>query len=274
MDTLLLQHLLEMESSFFARKAKTEVTQLRTEIVEFILQSCHFLESIYDPYFRWRAFLCGKKEELGDANEIPPTSVALHQETVPFLYESFETALADRFPAIAQEMITVFGAAISGARHNAIRAISPATTKMLLKTVRDSAETSEEVHIGAICTSAKSIQILHELPMDERQLDLSNVIEQYEQILKSLAARDTVSLVTMIEGVSMVTRMLKVRRGATELQAVLAKNGMIETLLSVMKDCQLEGNSQKILLPVVISRISLLLKDCEVACQKMKKVGG
>ena len=74
------------------------------------------------------------------------------------MYESFETALADQFPTIAQEMLNVFGAVISGARHNAVRGISPATTEMLLKTVRDSAEASEEVHIGAICASAKSIQ--------------------------------------------------------------------------------------------------------------------
>ena len=75
------------------------------------------------------------------------------------MYESFETALADQFPTIAQEMLNVFGSVISGARHNAVRGISPATTKMLLKTVRDSAEASEEVHIGAICASAKSIQV-------------------------------------------------------------------------------------------------------------------
>ena len=58
-DNLLLRHLLEMESSFFARKAKTEVSTLRDEIVEFIKQSCHLLESIYDPHFRYRTFLCG-----------------------------------------------------------------------------------------------------------------------------------------------------------------------------------------------------------------------
>ena len=102
--------------------------------------------------------------------------------------------------------------------------------------------------------------------MDERQLDLSTVIEQYQQILSSLAARETVTLATMIEGVSMVTRMLKVRRDATELQAVLAKNGMIETLLDVMQESRLDTDLQKMLLPVIIGRISLLLRDCEAAC--------
>ena len=41
----------------------------------------------------------------------------------------------------------------------ALRAISPATTKMLLKTLRD-ANTSQELHIGAIYCSAKSIQVI------------------------------------------------------------------------------------------------------------------
>ena len=78
MDKLLLDHLLEMESSFFARNAKAEVAQLRSEIVDFILQSCHFLESIYDPHFRWRAFLIYNRKEA-EAPEIPPTQVGLHQ---------------------------------------------------------------------------------------------------------------------------------------------------------------------------------------------------
>ena len=38
----------------------------------------------------------------------------LHQETVPFLYESFETALVECFPDIGLEMLIVLGAVISG----------------------------------------------------------------------------------------------------------------------------------------------------------------
>ena len=44
------------------------------------------------------------------------TPVSLHPETIPFLYESFETALVDCFPRLAHEMLTIFGAIISGAR--------------------------------------------------------------------------------------------------------------------------------------------------------------
>ena len=88
--------------------------------------------------------------------------VVLHQETVPFLYESFETALAEKFPEIGVEMLTVFGAVMSGSRHNALRAISPATSKMLLKTVQRAGRgegCNQELHISAIYASAKSLQV-------------------------------------------------------------------------------------------------------------------
>lgn len=71
MDSLLLQHLLEMESMFFgggrskAKAIQAQTQKLRTEIMGFIEESCHLLECIYDPYFRWRVFLFGKDHEKG-----------------------------------------------------------------------------------------------------------------------------------------------------------------------------------------------------------------
>ena len=124
MATLLLQNLLDMESMFFMRKSKKKAEDqtktLREEIIGFILQSCHFLESIYDPFFRWRAFMCGKESKIenheknGSKIENHEISVDLHQETIPFLYESFETALVECFPDIGLEMLIVLGAVISG----------------------------------------------------------------------------------------------------------------------------------------------------------------
>ena len=47
---------------------------------------------------------------------------------------------------------------------------------------------------------------------------------------------------------------------------------MIETLLAVMKECRLDNALQKMLLPVIITRISQLLRDCEAACVRMNRV--
>lgn len=62
-----------------------------------------------------------------------------------------------------------------------MKAISPATTKMLLKTVRD-ANTSSDLHIGAIYCSAKSIQVLNDAPVHERQLEVMTLVQQYQQV--------------------------------------------------------------------------------------------
>lgn len=115
MATLLLSSLLEIESMFFMRKSKKKAEEqtktLRQEIIGFILQSCHFLESIYDPYFHWRAFMNGQQDKVENKEE---HQLDLHQETIPFLYESFETALVECFPDIGLEMLIVLGAVISG----------------------------------------------------------------------------------------------------------------------------------------------------------------
>ena len=135
-NSSLLKYLLEMESSFFVAnkaKMKAELQKLRAEILDFISQSLRLLECIYDPYRRWKSFL---EDEEGWSERLQSSPVALQQEVIPFLYESFETALTDCFPSLAEQMLHVFGAVVSGARHNAIRAISPATSKMLLKTIR------------------------------------------------------------------------------------------------------------------------------------------
>ena len=108
-DSLLLRHLLEMESAFFGRgkvcqnlknifimlcifkpfllifqvAAEMATQKLRKEIDDFIVQSCHLLESIYDPFLRWRSFMSGKgsdgNETTTPEDELPPTPVALHQ---------------------------------------------------------------------------------------------------------------------------------------------------------------------------------------------------
>ena len=113
LNSILLRQLLEMESTFFSNKVHNAVSNnnLRTSIIEFIVESCHFLETLYDPFFRWRTYLCGKDS---GSLEVEQSPVSVHPETIPFLYESFETALVDCFPELAHEMLTVFGAVISG----------------------------------------------------------------------------------------------------------------------------------------------------------------
>ena len=346
--SLLLSHLLQMESSFFtsnvkpasippsrrkkdgSEPGKNSSTSLRNEIVAFIVSSCHFFEAMYDPAFRWRAYLLNSSEKSQSPSligEVESCPILLHQETIPFLYESFETALVDSFPDLAVEMLNVFGAVISGSRHNALRAISPATTKMILKTVRkdkkeveeevsnisqtiseadfdeegwststgkkskrqyqkqhreekketpppQTISTGEELYGTSISCSAKSIQVLHETPIHERQLDISIVIEQYQQILKTLSEKDSIPLSVIIQGVEILSYILETQNSSA-LKKLLTKSDLIDTLLTLVKESRVSAEAKRTsLLPVVINTISLLMKDCASACDRMAQKKG
>lgn len=145
---------------------------------------------------------------------------------------------------------------------------------MLLKTVRDSETTSQELQIAAIYCSARSIQVLHSTPIHERQVDINSVIKQYQQILKSLSQKESPQLSTIIEGVAILTKILKIDIDVLELKTLLAKNDMIQVLLDLIRDCKLDNDSRKTLLPVVINRLSLLLCDCPVANDRMTRSQG
>ena len=145
---------------------------------------------------------------------------------------------------------------------------------MLLKTIRDSDATSQELHICAIFCSAKSIQLLHCVPMFERQVDINNVIGQYHQILKSLNEKESCSMPTLVEGVSVLSKILHNVDSLIELKTILASNGTIQLLLDLIRDCKLDKNGRKMLLPVVIDTLSLLLCDCPLANEKMIKSQG
>ena len=146
---------------------------------------------------------------------------------------------------------------------------------MLLKTIRDSDATSQELHICAIFCSAKSIQLLHQVPMFERQVDIHNVITQYHQILKALGEKESASLPTLIEGVSVLSKILTIKEEeVNELKTILASNGTIQVLVDLIKDCKLEKDGRKTLLPIVIDTLSLLLCDCTLANEKMIKCRG
>ena len=63
------------------------------------------------------------------------------------------------------------------------------------------------------------------------------IINQYQQILLALTGKKSTELPVIVEGVAVLSKILDVSR-ASELKAALAKNGMIECLMSVLTGCQ------------------------------------
>ena len=57
--------------------------------------------------------------------------------------------------------------------------------------------------------------------MFERQVDINSVIGQYHQILTALIEKDSASLPTMIEGVSVLSKVLDVKEDVGELKTII-----------------------------------------------------
>jgi hypothetical protein len=115
---------------------------------------------------------------------------------------------------------------------------------------------------------------LQELAAEERQLELRALAEQYQNILTALAEKDSVSLDTLVEAVSLLGSILRPSPHAAELQLLLTKGGMMEALLKIARDCHLEVEQKHALLPIIIDRIGLLLRDCDAAALRMAKIDG
>ena len=59
----------------------------------------------------------------------------------------------------------------------------------------------------------------------------------------------------MIEGVSVLNKVLDIEEDIGELKTILASNGTIQVLLDLIKDCKLDNAGRKTLLPIVIDTL-------------------
>ncbi|KAJ8876834.1 hypothetical protein PR048_021281 [Dryococelus australis] len=78
------------------------------------LHFCCPLECLYDPYLTWRHLLLGW---LADASQ-PAAAAGI-------------TALLEKCPHLSRELLHVLGAVISGAQHNVLCAVCPATVNIV-----------------------------------------------------------------------------------------------------------------------------------------------
>eukprot|EP00090_Calanus_glacialis_P023550 TRINITY_DN363_c0_g1_i1.p1 TRINITY_DN363_c0_g1~~TRINITY_DN363_c0_g1_i1.p1 ORF type:complete len:2732 (-),score=430.45 TRINITY_DN363_c0_g1_i1:184-7587(-) len=106
--------------------------------------------------------------------------------------------------------------------------------------------------------------------MEERQIDIRLLLDQYQQILISLTSKNEICLATLIEGIALLTRTLQVKN-SSELQELFAKQGLITNLMKTIELCRLPAEQKRTILPVVINRVSLLLRNCLYAQQQMEK---
>lgn len=123
--------------------------------------------------------------------------------------------------------------------------------------------------------SALSIIVLHDIPLEERQLELKVLIEQFETILTSLMSKESTTVDTLNKSLAMISKMVKESLKPFDMKKVLVGHGLIDTLLKVLGESHADKlTERRNLIPSVIKQISQLLADCDSANIKMIKIKG
>ncbi|XP_072184341.1 neurobeachin-like protein 2 isoform X1 [Excalfactoria chinensis] len=100
-----------------------------------MLYGLHLCECLFDPYQTWRRQLSGEVVSTKEKNKYKFAPAALPQEFDAFFQECFQPG--GQLPDELQlRLIHLFGAILSGAKSNALQAITPAALEVLLGVLR------------------------------------------------------------------------------------------------------------------------------------------
>ncbi|GLG93298.1 Neurobeachin [Gryllus bimaculatus] len=277
----------------------------------FIINFCHLLECLYDPYLTWRSFLKGS---VVNFEKLAMQPALLHVEVVPFIYDCSQTKLVESSPQLSAELLNVLGAVISGARsmilksmrlpsverketldnsahplyqgHNALRAICPATVNVVMSVIA-CIDAAVEVRRTAIQCFVMMVKVLDQCSPDQRQIEIGTILLQYKEPLLELASQassnaelkeEKVSRGEMLgDMVAALRRLLQPSsssKGSGEhLRRVMVDNQMLEVVLSVLDECVKYPEKQKIA-TICVSTVSSMLHGSLHGKERMLKIFG
>ncbi|XP_064646322.1 neurobeachin-like protein 1 isoform X2 [Lineus longissimus] len=251
----------------------------KEELTSFLRHVLHFFECLYDPYFVWRKRLKGWKV---DKKRFRLKPALLHVEVVPFFYECFNNIKLDI--VLQTELFHVYGGIISGAQHNALRAISPATMDVCMKLLssnntpgptneyREDIAKLKELILKCL---QRTVHVLHAASPDQRQVEVSTIIEGYLTVMSRLGTAPETRLAlpmlqTMLDSiVDMMT--CKDRIG---LQAIFAGAGTFESFVSLLLKTTFTGPEAHHLAMSMMKSMGSLMQGSQSAKELFKnKVG-
>uniref|UniRef100_A0A8C2BAE7 Neurobeachin-like protein 2 n=1 Tax=Cyprinus carpio TaxID=7962 RepID=A0A8C2BAE7_CYPCA len=195
-----INHIITMTTLYIQQlKSKTKEKELadQTQAEEFVRHALAFCESLYDPYHNWRHGIHGQQLSTVERSRQKFKAAALTVEFVPFFYQCFQESehLKDSLKCC---LLHLFGAIVAGGQRNALLAISPATMEVLLG-VLGAGEClsgggdgedwdSEAPDRKSLLTLGCLREVVHRLlasSSDQRQVEISSVLESYFKLLNS-----------------------------------------------------------------------------------------
>uniref|UniRef100_A0A8C1J1J3 Neurobeachin-like protein 2 n=1 Tax=Cyprinus carpio TaxID=7962 RepID=A0A8C1J1J3_CYPCA len=195
-----INHIITMTTLYIQQlKSKTKEKELadQTQAEAFVSHALAFCESLYDPYHNWRHRIHGRQLSAVERSRQKFRAAPLTVEFVPFFYQCFQESehLKDSLKCC---LLHLFGAIVAGGQRNALLAISPATMEVLLG-VLGAGEClsgggdgedwdSEAPDRKSLLTLGCLREVVHRLlasSSDQRQVEISSVLESYFKLLNS-----------------------------------------------------------------------------------------
>ncbi|XP_063285902.1 neurobeachin-like protein 1 isoform X1 [Pelobates fuscus] len=174
-------------------KSKTKEKEMTNQapIEEFVRHALVFCESLYDPYRNWRHTVTGRIITPVEKSRQKYKAAALTVEFIPFFYQCFQESehLKESLKCC---LLHLFGAILSGGQKNALQVISPATMEVLMRLLAD-CDTWDHCDPDAVSWKAELtlkcltevVHILLVSSSDQRQVEISTILENYFKLLNS-----------------------------------------------------------------------------------------
>ncbi|OCT63836.1 neurobeachin-like protein 1 isoform X1 [Xenopus laevis] len=237
-------------------KEKELMDQSSTE--EFVQHALVFCESLYDPYRNWRQIIAGKIICPVEKSRQKYKAASLTVEFIPFFYQCFQESehLKESLKCC---LLHLFGSILSGAQRNALQAISPATIEVLMRILADcdtwddgdTGEVSRKAELTLKCLT-EVIHILLVSSSDQRQVEISTILENYFKLLNSdhsaLSSQrrsrhwENRFITLQIKMLTCMTEMLNCKDRPV-LQAIFLNSNCFEHLIRLLQNCRLLLNA-------------------------------
>ncbi|XP_075464697.1 neurobeachin-like protein 1 isoform X2 [Ascaphus truei] len=189
-----IKHVITMTTLYVQQlKSKTKEKEVTDQapIEEFVRHALAFCESLYDPYRNWRQIVAGRILSPVEKSRQKYKAAPLTVEFIPFFYQCFQESehLKESLKCC---LLHLFGAILSGGQRNALQVISPATLEVLMRVLadcdtsddRDPEEVSRKAELTLKCLT-EVVHILLISSSDQRQVEISNILENYFKLLNS-----------------------------------------------------------------------------------------
>lgn len=220
---------------------------------KFLETAFHFLEILYDPFSIWKARCTN--QPVG--NSVFQFGCALlHLEVVPFFYDCFLSSPCSLSPDLQIHLLHVLGAILSGAQHNALVAITPATLDILYYLLSDLLIPPQAKDVVLQCFS-EIVHILCICRTDQRQIEISTILDGYvNTIIKICNLNDADEHCT--DAVNMIGTLQTIlcHRDNVSVRKVFQDMNYCEILLKLLENKTLEIKNQQEISSAVVSVIT------------------